>query len=99
MGQQRRRAAKDYIKTTRPNLQQKRTTKKNKKEQMKPRNPLSSVTAASYQLLDHEILSKADEYELGIKIRKSVELQQKLDSIIERKKKEIVTEEHKHTKQ
>jgi len=97
--QQRRRAAKDYIKTTRPNLQQKRTTKKNKKEQMKPRNPLSSVTAASYQLLDHEILSKADEYELGIKIRKSVELQQKLDSIIERKKKEIVTEEHKHTKQ
>jgi len=105
--QQRRLAAMDYIKTT-TNLQKR--TNKNKKEnkpnsssssttKTKQRNPSSSVTAASYQLLDHDILSKADEYELGIKIRKSVDLQKKIDSIIEQKKRNIFMEEQKHKKQ
>jgi DNA-directed RNA polymerase sigma subunit (sigma70/sigma32) len=77
-------------------LQQVRN-KKNKIRTKARQRQLSSLTA-SYQLLDHEILTKSNEYELGMKIRNSVDLIKKIDIIIASKKRVAAKEEEKqHT--
>lgn len=57
------------------------------KTDTRPAN-LSSIADASYQLLDHELLTKAEEYELGLQIRKFIDTKQKMEEMIEAKKKE-----------
>ena len=52
-------------------------------------------------MLDHEILTKSKEYDLGMKIRNSVDLIKKIDLIIERKKRVVakkVEEKQQHTR-
>lgn len=42
----------------------------------------------SYQLLDHDLLTKDQEYELGMKIRKFIDTKKQIDEIMNRKKVE-----------
>jgi len=42
----------------------------------------------SYRLMDHELLTKDQEYELGVKIRKFVETKEQINELMDRKKKE-----------
>lgn len=42
----------------------------------------------SNQMLDHDLLTRDEEYELGMKIRKFIDTKKKIDEMVERKKKE-----------
>jgi len=52
------------------------------------RKQLSSIADASYQLLDHKLLTKEDEYELGTKIRNFMDTKTNIEELIGRKKRE-----------
>jgi len=57
-------------------------------QRRKARNQSFSNGDASYQLLNHELLTKEEEYELGLKIRKYIDTKKQIDEMIKSKKRE-----------
>jgi len=52
------------------------------------RKPFPSTADISYQLLDHGLLTRDEEYELGMKIRKFIDTKKQIDEMISLKKTE-----------
>lgn len=88
--------------------QNQRTQKQNKKNGTREPTPTnakkssssssSSIADASIQLMDHKLLTKAEEYELGLKIRRFMDTKAKLEETIDKKKREYELRRQENTR-
>ena len=74
--------------TQRKQKQNKMSNKNGKQEPIVKASSSSTIADASIQLMDHKLLTKAEEYELGLKIRRFMDTKVKLEETIDKKKKE-----------